>query len=65
MALPGQVPSQGVEGLGVDGEVVAADTVEEGILALQARKRELQEAALGEASGAGAISREELLDLLN
>lgn len=45
--------------------LVAADTVEEGILALQARKREIQEAALGEASGAGAISRDELLDLLS
>ena len=45
--------------------LVAADTVEEGILALQARKRELGEAALGEASGGGAISRKELLDLLS
>jgi len=44
--------------------LVAADTVEEGILALQARKRQIQEAALGEASGSGAISRDELLDLL-
>jgi len=44
--------------------LVAADTVEEGILALQARKREIQEAALGEASGAGSISRAELLELL-
>ena len=45
--------------------LVAAATVEEGILALQARKRELGEAALGEASGGGAISRKELLDLLS
>jgi superfamily II DNA or RNA helicase len=44
--------------------LVAEDTVEERILALQARKREIAEEALGEASGAAALSREDLLALL-
>ncbi len=44
--------------------LVAKDTVEEGILALQERKRQLAEAALGEAGGAAAITREDLLALL-
>ena len=44
--------------------LVARDTVETGILALQGRKRALAEAALGEASGAAGITREELLELL-
>jgi superfamily II DNA or RNA helicase len=44
--------------------LVAANTVEEGILALQERKRGLAEAALGEAEGRGAITRDELMDLL-
>jgi superfamily II DNA or RNA helicase len=44
--------------------VVADDTVEERILALQDRKRALAEAALGEAGKAGAITRDELLALL-
>jgi superfamily II DNA or RNA helicase len=45
--------------------LVAKDTVEERIFALQARKRALAEAALGEAGQAAAITREELLALLD
>jgi len=47
--------------------LVARDTVEERVLALQAAKRSLAEAALGTAGGSGgapAITRDELLDLL-
>ncbi len=44
--------------------LVTRDTVEEGIVALQARKRALAEAALGDGAGAMAITREELLALL-
>jgi SNF2 family DNA or RNA helicase len=45
--------------------LVTADTVEERILALQERKRGLAEAALGSGgAGGGALTREELLDLL-
>jgi hypothetical protein len=44
--------------------LVAKDTVEEGILALQERKRRIAEAALGEAGEAAAITREDLLALL-
>jgi SNF2 family DNA or RNA helicase len=44
--------------------LVAADTVEERVLALQERKRALAEAALGDAAGAASITREELLALL-
>ena len=44
--------------------LVASDTVEERILALQQSKRELALAALAEGSGATSIGREELLDLL-
>lgn len=44
--------------------LIASDTVEERILALQARKRRLAEAAVGDASGAHAVTREELLALL-
>jgi SNF2 family DNA or RNA helicase len=44
--------------------LVAEDTVEERILGLQAHKRSLAAAALGEAGRATAISREELLALL-
>jgi len=43
--------------------LVATDTVEERVLALQAHKRALAESAIGGASGP-AITREELLDLL-
>ena len=45
--------------------LVAAGTVEERILALQDRKRELSEAALGQAEAAQAVTREELLALLD
>ena len=41
------------------------DAVEERILALQERKRELADAALGEADRATAITRDELLELLS
>jgi superfamily II DNA or RNA helicase len=44
--------------------LVAKDTVEEGILALQSRKRALAEAALGEADRAAGLTREDLLALL-
>jgi superfamily II DNA or RNA helicase len=44
--------------------IVARDTVEERILALQQRKRQLADAALGEAGAAAQITREELLALL-
>jgi superfamily II DNA or RNA helicase len=44
--------------------LVAKDTVEEGILALQDRKRQIAEAALGQAGGAASITREDLLALL-
>ena len=44
--------------------MVAKDTVEEGILALQNKKRALSDVALGEANQAQAITREELLALL-
>jgi hypothetical protein len=44
--------------------LVAQDTVEERILVLQERKREIAEAALGEADRAAGITRTELLELL-
>ena len=44
---------------------VAADTVEERVLALQSRKRSLAEAALGEAATAATLSRDDLLALLD
>jgi superfamily II DNA or RNA helicase len=44
--------------------LVARDTVEERILALQDRKRALAETAVGDASQAGGITRDELLALL-
>ncbi len=44
--------------------LVARDTVEERILVLQASKRALADAALGEADRAGALTREDLLALL-
>ncbi|MFO0679457.1 MAG: DEAD/DEAH box helicase [Polyangiaceae bacterium] len=44
--------------------LVAKDTVEERIFALQAKKRELADVALGEANHAGGITRDELLALL-
>jgi len=46
--------------------LVAKDTVEERILVLQDKKRKLADAAIGEgASQAAAITREDLLELLN
>jgi superfamily II DNA or RNA helicase len=45
--------------------MVARDTVEERILELQDRKRALADAALAEAGGAAAITREDLLALLS
>jgi superfamily II DNA or RNA helicase len=44
--------------------LVAEDTVEDRILALQQKKREVAEAALGEADAALSITREDLLGLL-
>jgi superfamily II DNA or RNA helicase len=44
--------------------LIARRTVEEGILALQARKRALAAAALDEAALAAALTREDLLELL-
>lgn len=44
--------------------LVTKDTVEERILALQEKKRRIADVALGEASQAGGITREELLALL-
>jgi len=45
--------------------VVAEDTVEEKILALQDRKREIAAVATGAARGGGALTREDLLALLD
>jgi SNF2 family DNA or RNA helicase len=45
--------------------MVAKDTVEERILALQVKKRALSDVALGDADHAGGITREELLALLD
>jgi SNF2 family DNA or RNA helicase len=45
--------------------LVAKDTVEERILALQEKKRALADVALGDAGAAAAITREELLALLD
>jgi SNF2 family DNA or RNA helicase len=45
--------------------MVSKDTVEEGILALQERKRRIADVALGDAGQAGGITREELLALLD
>ena len=44
--------------------LVAEDTVEERILALQEHKRALAEAALGGAEQAGGLTRDDLLALL-
>ncbi len=44
--------------------LVAEDTVEERILELQGRKRELADVALGGAAVAAALTRDDLLDLL-
>ncbi|HFE45289.1 MAG TPA: helicase [Nannocystis exedens] len=45
--------------------LVAENTVEERILALQARKRQIADAALGEANQAGGLSKGDLLALLD
>ncbi len=45
--------------------MVAKDTVEEGILALQERKRAIAEVAVGGADAAHAITRDDLLQLLS
>ncbi len=45
--------------------LVAADTVEERVLELQRRKRGLADAALGDAARAAALTREDLLALLD
>ncbi len=45
--------------------LVAADTVEERVLALQATKRSLAEAALGATATTTTLSREDLLALLD
>ncbi|HWM85938.1 MAG TPA: DEAD/DEAH box helicase, partial [Kofleriaceae bacterium] len=45
--------------------LVAQDTVEERLLALQVRKRALADAALGQADRAAALTREDLLALLD
>ena len=44
--------------------LIASETVEERILALQDRKRELAQTAVGDSAAAHAITREELLALL-
>jgi SNF2 family DNA or RNA helicase len=44
--------------------LVAQNTIEERVLALQQRKRELAAAALAGAGGATGITREDLLALL-
>jgi SNF2 family DNA or RNA helicase len=45
--------------------MVAKDTVEERILGLQESKRQIAAVALGEASQAAGITRDELLALLD
>jgi SNF2 family DNA or RNA helicase len=45
--------------------LVATDTVEERLLALQARKRALADAALGQADRAASLTRDDLLALLD
>ena len=45
--------------------MVAKDTVEERILALQEKKRRIADVALGDADQAAGITREELLALLD
>ena len=44
--------------------LVTQNTVEERILLLQARKRQLAETALGEAESAASITQDDLLELL-
>ena len=44
--------------------LVARGTVEERILELQARKRAVADAALGDGGAAGGLTRQDLLELL-
>lgn len=44
--------------------LIAKDTIEEGMLQLQGRKRALQEAALAEGGAAAGLTRDDLLELL-
>lgn len=44
--------------------LIAKDTIEEGMLQLQERKRALQDAALGEGGAAAGLTRDDLLELL-
>ncbi|NRA63906.1 MAG: DEAD/DEAH box helicase [Pseudobacteriovorax sp.] len=44
--------------------IIALDTIEERILALQAKKRSLAEAAIGKNQGALSITKDDILDLL-
>jgi len=44
--------------------LVAKDTIEEGILALQAKKKQIAEIALGEGGAAAGLTRDDLLQLL-
>ncbi len=45
-------------------KIIAKDTIEEGIVKLQQRKRELSEVALGDGGAASGISKQDLLALL-
>ena len=45
--------------------LIAKDTIEEGILKLQGKKRELADIALAEGGAAGGITRNDLLHLLS
>jgi SNF2 family DNA or RNA helicase len=45
--------------------LIAKDTIEEGIIALQERKRKLADVALSEGGAAAGITRDDLLSLLN
>jgi len=44
--------------------LVAKDTIEEGILALQAKKKQIAELALGEGGAAAGLTRADLMQLL-
>ena len=45
-------------------KIIAKDTIEEGIVQLQQKKRQLSEMALGDGGAAGGITKEDLLALL-
>ena len=57
-------PSAESERIGFKYRLVAKDTVEERILVLQEKKRAVADAALGEADGAAALTRDDLVALL-